>query len=291
MRKTSYFLMLIGVFITVISVNGSVQADEASLTNANAPLTIALNSGMETNSTNTSRSAGNENFAGVRMGLELSTADEDLGEYHEEGDEYLEETLDPYENFNRSMFQFNDFLFEKVMKPVGITYNNLTDEDSRGIVKSFFENIAMPVRLVSSAIQGNQEKMGRTLVRFFINSTLGLGGMVDVAKSEFKIEPVEEDFDQALGYHKVGTGSYIVWPLIGPCTTRATFGKIVDSVLDPSWLLGPNFAADFGIGAGRKINETALSLHYKEEIDEMAIDPYLSVRDLYLQHRRGKLKE
>ena len=291
MRKTSNYVMLISFFIAAHFFSVSALADEASTQNSYEPVTVALNSEMPSNAQNVSGHSGDDKFAGVRMGLELSTADEELGEYIDEEDEYLEETPDPYENFNRSMFKFNDFLFEKAMKPIGITYNNMTDEDSRGIVKSFFANVAMPVRLVSSALQGNQEKMGRTLARFFINTTLGLGGMVDVAKSEFKMQPVEEDFDQALGFNKVGTGSYIVWPLIGPCTTRATFGKIVDSVLDPSWLIGPTFAADFGIGAGRKLNETAMSLHYKEEIDEMAIDPYLSVRDLYLQHRKGKLQE
>lgn len=222
---------------------------------------------------------------------ETEGTDSEFSDEFVEEDEYAEETPDPYENFNRAMFRFNDFMYENAMEPIATVYTEITDPDFRSIVTSFFKNIAMPVRLVSTVIQGDGDKAGRVLTRFFINSTLGIGGMVDVAKSEFDMGEVEEDFDQALGSHDVKTGAYVVWPFFGPNTIRGTVGKAVDGVLDPSWMLTPGLGADFGMGAGKKVNEIAEQLGIKEEIDDMAIDPYLSVRDLYLQYQRGKLKE
>ncbi len=215
--------------------------------------------------------------------------DEFAESYDDIDEEYSAETKDPFENFNRGMHKFNDVLFENVMRPAAITYSNLADEDMRGIVGDFFSNIRMPVRLVSSVVQGDMEKAGRTLVRFFINSTIGLGGLVDVAKTEFHIDEVDEDFDQALGAHGVGTGPYLVWPLIGPATLRGTVGRIVDSALNPARIVSPGIVAEVVMGAVDKVNETANNLNVKDEIDDMAVDSYLSMRDLYLQHRKGML--
>lgn len=223
----------------------------------------------------------------VRMGIEvIKLEDEFMEEYKGE----LEEVPDTFENFNRSMHGFNDFLFENVMRPVGTVYSEITDPDFRGMVKSFFENIRLPMRLVSSIFQGNAEKAGRAFARFCINTAL-TGGLVDVAGTEFGMKEVDEDFDQALGYNGIKTGPYLVWPIVGPSTVRATFGDIVDGFLDPMSWITPNFLVDMGVSAEKKINNVSINLNLKDEIDEMAIDPYLSVRDLYLQYRQGKVGE
>ncbi len=221
----------------------------------------------------------------------------DFGDvYHDFAVEYGREQRDRFEGFNRSMFKFNNFMYDHFFEPVAMTYRDVTDEDFRGIVKSFFDNVKMPIRLVSSIIQGDAKKAGRTLSRFFINTTLGLGGMVDVAKSEFKIKPVNEDFDQALGYHRVKTGPYLVLPILGPTTTRGVLGLLVDNLFNPTWYFNVfqvnqrgnmNFITD----SGEKVNYISQNIGLKEEIDDFALDPYLSVRDMYLQYNSGKVRE
>jgi len=102
---------------------------------------------------------------------------------------------------------------------------------------------------------------------------------------------VDENFDQALGRHGVGTGPYVVWPVAGPSTVRGTFGMVADTLLKPFWFLGIGTVNFTSLGGGERVNKTALNLGAKEDIDQMAIDPYLGVRDLYFQHTQGKVRE
>lgn len=291
-----HFLFLSFCFVLAFSLfYGNLEAVEIQQASGNVPADGTLVFGIKPGSEANSTSIPEKRVAGITgvTKLELKEEKGENGKFREEfkeDEEYLLETPDPYENFNRSMFRFNDFLYEDIMKPVATVYIEVTEADFRLVVKNFFSHIKMPVRLVSSILQGDGEKAFRTLERFIINTAF-CGGLVDVAKTEFHIDEVEEDFDQALGANGVKTGPYFVWPFVGPSTARATAGKVVDSLLNPLWLFGPGAAANVGIGATKEINETAANLDVKEEIDDMAIDSYLSVRDLYLQYRKGKVKE
>lgn len=202
--------------------------------------------------------------------------------------EYEKDIPDRFEGFNRAMYGLNDFIYERALEPVANVYKGVTDDDLRMMVKNFFYNLTMPVQLISSLLQLEGKKAGRSLSRFFINTTL-TGGLVDVAKTEFHIDRVDANFDQVLEKLGMDTGPYVVWPLSGPATARSTVGMVVDKALSPFWLFGFGLEpVTLGAGGGEKINDTALSLGFKEEIDDMAVDPYLSVRDLYLQHNQGK---
>lgn len=296
MLKKSFLSFFVCLALAFSPFHGRLQAAEIQQVNETPPADGTLIFGIKPVSPENDSAAKNEKkekrMAGITK-LEIKEARDDAGEFQEEFKEEgedLVETPDPYENFNRTMFRFNDFLYEEIMEPVSTVYYDVTEKDFRTVVKNLFNHIKMPIRLVSSVLQGNGEKAVRTLERFVINTAF-CGGLVDVAKTEFHIEEVEEDFDQALGSNGVKTGPYFVWPLIGPSTARATVGGIIDGLMNPIWLAGPGAAAEFGVGTMKKINDTATSLDVKEEIDDMAIDSYLSVRDLYLQYRKGKLEE
>ncbi|UCD10683.1 MAG: VacJ family lipoprotein [Nitrospinaceae bacterium] len=198
---------------------------------------------------------------------------------------------DPFESYNRFMFDVNEGIYDYFMEPVARGYRWVLHEDVRIIITNLFDNVAAPVKLVSSLIQGDLAKSGRVLGRFLINSTAGLGGMFDVAGQEYDIENPNEDMGQALGKIGVPTGPYIVLPFFGPSTARSAVGLGMDSLLSPSFLFGAPFAVGAGVTVGEGINEVSFIIEDKESLEESAIDEYESVRDFYLQYRENLLKE
>ena len=198
---------------------------------------------------------------------------------------------DPFESYNRFMFDVNEGLYDYFIEPVARGYRFVLPEDVRIIIGNLFDNVAAPVKLVSSLIQGDMDKSGRVLGRFLINSTVGLGGMFDVAGQEYDIANVNEDMDQALGKRGVPTGPYIVWPFFGPSTARGTVGLGVDSLLSPTFLLGAPFTVGAGVTAGETVNNVSFIIEDKASLEESAIDEYESVRDFYLQYRENLLRD
>jgi phospholipid-binding lipoprotein MlaA len=197
---------------------------------------------------------------------------------------------DPIEPWNRAMFQFNDKLYFWALKPVARGYNAVVPEPARISVRSFFRNVAMPVRFVNSLFQGKFKAAGTELARFGINTTIGLVGFFDVAKSRFDLEAHNEDLGQTLGHYGMGGLMYIVWPFIGPSTVRDTIGYAGDSFLDPVSYIDP-FEAAIGVNAYGQINKTSLELGTYEDMVESALEPYIAVRDAYIQYRNGLIKK
>ncbi|RMG67106.1 MAG: VacJ family lipoprotein, partial [Nitrospirae bacterium] len=154
------------------------------------------------------------NASGVRA------QDEDLG--FEEAQELT--IADPLEPWNRLMFRFNDRLYFWVLKPVAQGYSYILPQDVRVAIGNFFRNLLMPVRVVNCLLQGKLKGAGNELLRFAVNTTLGVYGFDDVAKREFNLNPYEEDLGQSLGHYGIGNGFYIVWPVLGPSTLRDTVG-------------------------------------------------------------------
>jgi len=126
--------------------------------------------------------------------------------------EEIPELKDPFVGYNRWMYNVNEGLYDYVMEPMAKGWRFVVPEDFRIVIRNAFDNALSPVKLVSSLIQGDFDKSGRVLSRVLINTTAGLGGMLDVAGQEYGIENVDEDFDQALGHYDVPTGPYIVLP-------------------------------------------------------------------------------
>ncbi len=205
--------------------------------------------------------------------------------------ERIPELKDPFESYNRVMYNFNENLYEYVMEPVARGWRYVLPEDVRIVIKNAFDNALAPVKLVSSLAQGDLKKSGRVLGRVVINTTAGLGGMLDVAGQEYGIDNVNEDFDQALGYHSVPTGPYIVLPFLGPATARNVVGRVADSFMSPTFFFSPSFIISSGITAGELTNDTSFIIDDKKALGESAIDEYESVRDFYHQYREGLVKK
>jgi len=215
-----------------------------------------------------------------------------------ESDEYEEEDTrgktriaDPLEPFNRAMFHFNDKLYFWVLKPVAQGYRKVVPETVRSGVKNFFSNIASPIRIVNCALQANFAGAARELGRFAINTVWGIGGFLDLASDNaVNLPKQDEDFGQTLGVYGIGQGFYIHWPIFGPSSPRDTVGMIGDLFLHPvTYLADPEIGA--GIRSFEKVNAVSLSIGDYESMKEAAVDPYVSIRDAYVQYRWNKVKE
>ena len=197
---------------------------------------------------------------------------------------------DPIEPWNRVMFNFNDKLYFWALKPVARGYNAVVPEPVRVSVRDFFRNVAMPVRFVNSLFQGKIKGAGTELARFGINTTVGLAGFFDVAKSWFDLKASEEDLGQTFGSYGMGGMMYIVWPFLGPSTVRDTIGYAGDSFLDVANYINP-FYIPMSIHAYDQINKTSLDLGTYEDMKESALEPYTAFRDAYIQYRNGQIKK
>ncbi|HDY68658.1 MAG: VacJ family lipoprotein [Candidatus Scalindua sediminis] len=201
---------------------------------------------------------------------------------------------DPIRKYNRAIFTFNDKLYFYFMKPMYKGYNKVVPEKARLSVRKFFSNIRMPVRFFNCLFQGKFKGAGTEVLRLVINSTIGLGGLFDPAKSQFNLEKQDEDFGQTLGKHGMGSNYFIEWPFLGASNVRDTIGFVGDVALDPLTLL-TFFVSPFATTGARgynTFNEVSIDKgETYENIVEPAIDPYIALQDAYTQNRIKKIKE
>ena len=202
------------------------------------------------------------------------------------------ETLvaDPFIGFNRAMFAVNDKLYFWCLKPVARGYRAVTPVVVRKGVRNFFQNLSTPIRLVSSVFQGKIKGAGSELGRFVVNTTLGVGGVWDPAERFFGLKPSDEDLGQTLGSYNIGNGFYIVWPFLGPSTLRDTLGKAGDVFLNPLFYVNPNELA-WGLSGLDAVNDTSFRIGDYETVKATYMDPYVMIRDLYIEHRKRKVAE
>ncbi len=198
---------------------------------------------------------------------------------------------DPLEPINRVFYHINDKLYFWLLKPVSKVYKFFVPKPLRKGIRNAFHNIRMPIRFVNNLLQGKPKRAGTVLARFVINSTAGVGGLIDVADREFNLKAYDEDFGQTLGRYGMGPGFYINWPILGPSSPRDTIGLFGDFLLDPISYLVPDIETDVAVNAGWKVNETSLSLGEYEDLKESAIDPYVALRNAYYQHRKAEIRE
>ena len=195
------------------------------------------------------------------------------------------EMPDPFEEYNRFMFDFNEGFYDNFMGPVVRGYRDTVNEDVRIGIANIFDNAMAPLKLVSSFLQGDFEKTGRVIGRTLINTTIGLGGMFDVADSAFDIKDVNEDLDQVLGVYGVPTGPYVVLPLFGPSSVRNIFGRAGGMFLSPTYHFAPGVEVGGGLTVADQVNDTSFIIDDIEQMDKTTIDKYESVRDFYGQYR------
>ncbi|MFP4033296.1 MAG: VacJ family lipoprotein [Desulfococcaceae bacterium] len=219
--------------------------------------------------------------------------DEELEFLLEDEEDAAEETAiaDPIEPWNKAMYHFNDRLYFWLLKPVATGYKTVTPDLAREGVRNFFNNLATPIRFVGCLLQGKSERAGVELGRFMVNTTFGVLGFGNPASLEPTLQvPPEEDLGQAFGSWGIGNGFYIVWPILGPSTLRDSAGTFGQSFLSPLNYVDPEVA---GIGARAfdQINDTSFRLGDYEKLKNAALDPYVAIRDGYIQRRNRQLEE
>ena len=195
------------------------------------------------------------------------------------------EMPDPFEDYNRFMFDLNEDFYDNIMGPVVREYRDFVNEDIRIGIANIFDNAMAPLKLVSSFLQGDIDKTGRVIARTIINTTIGLGGMFDVADSAFDIKDVNEDLDQVLGVYGVPTGPYIMLPLFGPSYARNIFGRAAGIFLSPTYHFAPGVEVGGALTVTDQVNDTSFIVDDIEQMDDSTLDKYESVRDFYGQYR------
>jgi ABC-type transporter lipoprotein component MlaA len=221
---------------------------------------------------------------GVSVGEFAQALSRDEEEFEDEVTEY-----DPWESFNRTMFEFNRKLDRFVLKPVARVWNFVVPDLAQQSLANAFDNIAMPRRFLNSLFQLKPEGAGRELARFFLNISMGVGGFFDVA-TELGVLRSEEDTGQTLGYYGVGPGPYLVLPFLPPLTLRDGFGFAADGAMQPISYVAP-FAATMGMRGGQVVNDRSLNLETFEEFEGMTFDLYSATRNAYLQRRQRMIQE
>ena len=237
----------------------------------------------------------------IQINLEQNSdpVDEDQEFLDEFEDEMaVEEKPDPFASYNRAMTTFNDKMFVYVLYPISNGYKAITHKEVRSSVKRFFHNIFYPIRLVNNLLQGKLKNSFEETERFVINTTIGIFGLFDPAKSYFGIEPHNEDFGQTLGYWGVGSGPHIVLPFFGPSNLRDTFSMYPDSLANPvdyykkrGYNLTNSTEQSIGLTVFEKVNKTTFDGDTYMKIREDAVDLYPYLRDMYEQYREKQIEE
>ncbi len=279
----------------MIDGRGSTRGTRGGRVLAAALLLIAICAGPERGASASAPAPGREtDSGGGQETVEVQgAASEDTDDSALDDPEPLPEkppvrVADPIEPVNRAIFVFNDRLYFWLLKPVARGYAFLVPEPVRIGVRNALTNVVMPVRLVNSLLQGKMRGVGRELARFTINTTIGMGGLFDTAKNDWGIAASEEDTGQTLGTYGLGHGAYLVLPFFGPSSLRDAAGLGGDGFLNPLWYL-VDFRTGVAIRAGNAVNDTSLRIGEYEDIKAAAVDPYLAIRDGYVQHREGQV--
>jgi phospholipid-binding lipoprotein MlaA len=215
--------------------------------------------------------------------------------YFEEGEnpeweEWPDTIHDPLEPANRIFFHVNDKLYFAVVKPMASGYKAVVPEDLRIGVRNFFSNLTTPARLVNCLLQAKFKGAGNEMLRFLLNSTLGLAGFLDPARKELGIEKKDEDFGQTLGFWGIGPVFYIEWPLLGGSSLRDTFGYTGDLLLDPKIYLIGSVPLNLAIRTYDQVNDISFRIGEYEDFKKNVLDPYIAKREAYHQNRKYKIK-
>jgi phospholipid-binding lipoprotein MlaA len=198
---------------------------------------------------------------------------------------------DPLEGYNRPMFAVNERVDNYVFRPIAKGYRYITPQGVRNHIGNVSDNLYEPLSMVNNFLQGNFSGGMRNFFRFAINSTIGLAGINDVA-STAGLYSTKEDFGQTLAVWGVGSGPYLVLPLLGPSNVRDTGGMIADIWLDPLTYTFDQSGTDWtliGIYAGQALVERERYLDPIDDIYSSSLDPYASFKSIYEQRRKAEI--
>lgn len=209
------------------------------------------------------------------------------------------EVADPLSAYNEMMTSFNDVVYEYALKPTSKAYAYVVPKPLREGVSNVFDNLFFPIRFINNLLQFKFQNSAEELGRFVINSTLGFGGLVDVAHTEFGLKPHDEDFGQTLGYYGVGSGFHVVLPFLGPSNIRDIVGLGADTWANPVAYISArdelnlfDRKEDAWIASALlAVNKTSLRSDEYDSFKRDAIELYPFLRDFYESRRAKLIKE
>ncbi|MDD3591665.1 MAG: VacJ family lipoprotein [Sulfurovum sp.] len=237
--------------------------------------------------------------------LQSDTDDNQISEAQAEGFEEefsREETsdaIDPLSGYNRVMTAFNDKVMIYLINPISEAYASIVPQPARIGVSNAVNNIQFPIRFANNLLQLKFQNSSDELKRFIVNSTIGLGGLMDPAKNHMNIPAHDEDFGQTLGHYGVGPGFHIVLPFFGPSNVRDILGLTADAYISPivymenleKYKIPNHIDQTIGIFTVDFINTTSLHPGEYESLKKDAIDLYPFLRDTYEQKRNSEIAE
>ena len=198
---------------------------------------------------------------------------------------------DPLYIWNKGMYHINDKLYFWVLKPLAKGYKAITPDIFREGVSNFFYNLMMPIRFVNCILQGKGNAAANEFTRFVINSTIGVLGLGDPASQYPQLNLADdEDLGQTFAKYGIGNGFYLVWPILGPSTLRDSIGQLGDAYFNPLVYIRP-FEAQLAVRGFNLINRTSFHIGEYEALKEASVDPYVAMRNSYIQYREKKIKQ
>ena len=202
--------------------------------------------------------------------------------------ESFRQTNDPFEPLNRVVFAVNIEADRYILKPVAYVYKETVPQPVQEGVGNFLQNLGSPVVFLNSVLQGDVDHAGETLLRFLINSSVGLAGTSDVA-GEMGFVRRDEDFGQTLGVWGADEGPYIMLPFLGPSSARDALGLVVDHFVDP-WTYLRYEKFNYSRFGAEIVDARARNYELLNDLEKTSVDHYAAVRSLYRQDRRDAVR-
>ena len=230
----------------------------------------------------------------IAASSETAPADEDFGGLDDYDDYSAEDVAmqnDPLEGWNRFWFHVNDWFLEYIVKPLHKGYAFIVPEPLRNGISNFAHNVAFPVRMVNSLLQGEFAQAGVEFDRSIVNFMVSLG-FADVASQSrplYPYRPETENFDYTLGVWGVPDGPYFIIPFLGPSTVRGAVGETGDAFMKPQY-----YMLDWEVSTASSVflafnGADALYKSY-DQITESALEPYVALRNAYLNMRKNRMQ-
>ncbi len=207
----------------------------------------------------------------------------------------FERNNDPFEVPNRFVFAFNRAVDTIVLRPVAVFYRDIVPTPVQNGTHNVLNNLGEPVTAFNELFQGKPERAGTTLVRFVINSTIGVLGIFDVAKS-MGLSPTKEDFGQTIGVWSKSDegGPYLVLPLLGPSNPRDAIGLVVDYFVDPFNIAINHYNVQYlgYVRAGlTAVDYRSRTIQVLDDLEHNSLDYYAAIRSAYRQRRAAEIKD
>ena len=206
-----------------------------------------------------------------------------------------EDFNDPLEDTNRAIFDFNQMVDRNVLVPVAKAYRTVLPDVVRDSLRDFLHNLRAPLIFANDALQGDFERAGETFARFTLNSTLGVGGLIDVAGRWGQLPYHEQDLGVTFGVWGVPEGPYLVVPVLGPSNPRDLSGQVAEGFGDPfNYIVTGNpytlYWIPFVRGGVSGIDQRSRYIETLADIERTSLDYYATIRSLYRQRRAALIR-